>query len=45
LNLGLQVDLWAEILERYSSLEDSVGSILRKFRAQAEGGIGSNINS
>jgi hypothetical protein len=43
--LGSQVDLWAEVLERYSSSEDSVGSVLRKFSAQAKGGIGSNIDS
>jgi hypothetical protein len=40
--LGSQVDLWAEVLERYLSLEDSVGSVLRKCRAQAEDEIGSN---
>jgi hypothetical protein len=43
--LGSQVDLWAEVLERYSSSEDSVGSVLRKCRAQAEDGIGLNIDS
>jgi hypothetical protein len=43
--LGSQVDLWAEVLECYSSSEDSVGYVLIKFRAQAEGRIGSNINS
>jgi hypothetical protein len=43
--LGSQVDLWAEVLECYSSSEDSVGSVLRMFRAQVEGEIGSNIDS
>jgi hypothetical protein len=43
--LGSQVDLWAEVLEHYSSSDDSVGSVLKKFRAQTEGRIGSNINS
>jgi hypothetical protein len=35
--LGSHVDLGAEVLECYSSFEDSAGSVLRKFRAQAEG--------
>jgi hypothetical protein len=43
--LGSQVDLWVEVLEHYSSSEDSVGSILRKCRAQAEDRIDSNIDS
>jgi hypothetical protein len=29
--LGSQVDLWVKVLERYSSSEDSVGSVLKKF--------------
>jgi hypothetical protein len=39
------VDLWAEVLKRYSKLEGSVGSVLRKFQVQEENRIGSNINS